>query len=58
MNSSGVRAMEGTYHKAPVTHYLDPSGGLNVIAEPAGNFVSGWRLGAEQPRNVLEHGGL
>ena len=58
VNSPGVRAIQGTYHKAPVTHYLDPSSGLNVIADPAGNFVSGWRLGAEQLKNVLAHGGL
>jgi Colicin D len=58
VNSPGVRAIQGTYHKAPLTHYSDPSSGLNVIADPAGNFVSGWRLGAEQLKNVLAHGGL
>ncbi len=58
VNSPGVRAVHGTYHKAPVTHYVDPSSGLNVIADPAGNFVSGWRLSPEQLQNVLTHGGL
>jgi hypothetical protein len=58
VNSPGVRAIQGTYHRAPVTHYLDPSSGLNVIADPAGNFISGWKLSPAQLQNVLTHGGL
>lgn len=37
INSPAVRAIEGTYHKAPATHYLDPSSGLNVMADSAGS---------------------
>lgn len=58
INSPSVRSIPGTYHKQPVTHYLDPSTGLNVIVDPAGNFVSGWRLSPAQLQNVLKHGGL
>jgi hypothetical protein len=58
INSSGVRAVPGTYHKQPVTHYLNPSSGLNVIADRAGKFVSGWKLSPAQLQNVLTHGGL
>jgi hypothetical protein len=58
INRPGVRAIQGTYHKQPVTHFLDPSSGLNVIADPAGNFISGWRLSPGQLQNVLTHGGL
>lgn len=58
INSTGVRAIEGTYRGNPVTHHLDPLTGLNVMADPAGNFISGWRLSAEQLQNVLTHGGL
>jgi hypothetical protein len=58
INSPGVRAIQGTYHKNPVTHYLDPQTGLNVIADPAGNFISGWKLSPGQLQNVLTHGGL
>ncbi len=58
INSPGVRAIQGTYHNQPVTHFLDPSSGLNVIADPAGNFISGWRLSSGQLQNVLTHGGL
>jgi hypothetical protein len=57
VNSPGVRTIQGTYHKVPVTHYLDPSRGLDVIADPAGNFISGWRLSAGQLKNVLSMGG-
>ncbi len=31
---------------------------LNVIADPAGNYMSGWRLGAEQLESVLTTGRL
>lgn len=58
VNSPGVRAIQGTYHKQPVTHYLDPSTGLNVMADQAGTFISGWKLSPGQLQNVLTHGGL
>ncbi len=58
INSPAVRVIDGTYHKAPVTHYLDPSTGLNVIADRAGHFISGWKLSPAQLQNVLTHGGL
>ncbi|AUG78875.1 hypothetical protein CFP65_4117 [Kitasatospora sp. MMS16-BH015] len=48
----------GTYRGDPVTHYYNPNTELNVIVDPAGNFVSGWRLGPAQIQNVLAHGGL
>ena len=40
------------------THFLDPKTGVNVIADPAGNYVSGWKLGAEQLESVLTTGRL
>jgi hypothetical protein len=58
VNSPAVRTIQGTLHKAPVTHYVDPSTGLNVISDRAGNFITGWKLSADQLRNVLTHGGL
>jgi hypothetical protein len=58
VNNPAVRAIQGTYHKVPVTHYVHPASGLNVIADAGGNFVSGWKLGAEQLENVLTHGGV
>jgi hypothetical protein len=58
VNSPGVRSIQGTYHRQPVTHFLDPSSGLDVLVDSAGNFISGWRLSPAQLQNVLSHGGL
>jgi len=58
INSSSVSRIAGTYRGNPVTHYLDRSTGVNVIVDPSGAFVSGWKLGPEQLMNVLKHGGL
>jgi len=58
INSPGVTKIPGTYRGDAVTHYLDPATGLNVIVDPSGAFVSGWKLGPEQLKNVLSHGGL
>jgi hypothetical protein len=58
LNSPGVRAIEGAYRGNPATHYLDPSTGLNVVADGAGNFITGYKLGAEQLNDVLTTGHL
>ena len=58
VRSGSVKAITGTYRGNAVTHYLNPSTGLNVITDPAGKFVSGWKLSAGQLQNVLSHGGL
>ncbi len=58
VSSPGVRVIEGSYRGNPVTHFVDPKTGLNVIVDPAGNYVSGWRLGAEQLEGVLSSGRL
>lgn len=58
INNPAVRAIEGTYRGNPVRRFVDPQTGLNVIAGPGGNFVSGWRLGAEQLAGVLTTGRL
>ena len=58
INSASVTKISGTYRGNPVTHHLDPSTGLNVIVDPSGVFVSGWKLNLAQLQNVLKHGGL
>lgn len=57
INAAGTRAIQGTYRGESVTHYLNPSTGLNVISRN-GEFVSGWQLSPGQLANVLKHGGL
>jgi RHS repeat-associated protein len=58
INNPEVRTITGTYRGNPVTHYVDPTSGLNVIADEAGNYISGWSLGAEQLESVLTSGRL
>jgi len=58
INDPLVEAIEGTYRGAPAMHYFNPATGVNVIADPAGNFVGGWRLGAEQMENLMRTGEL
>lgn len=58
MNSNEINIINGTYRGQPVTHYLNPNSGLNVITSPSGQFISGWKLNPDQLQNVLNHGGL
>jgi hypothetical protein len=58
LNSPGVQRISGTYRGMKVTHVVDPTTGLNVILDEAGNFVGGWKLGAEQLASVLQSGRL
>lgn len=55
----GTRAIHRTYRGVePVAHFLNPQTGLNVIRDLQGNFQAAFRLGADQLKNVLTHGGL
>jgi hypothetical protein len=58
INDSTVAEISGTYRGAPVTHYFNPATGVNVIATPAGGYVSGWQLGAAQLENLLRSGAV
>lgn len=57
INAPGTTTIRGTYRGDPVTHFLDPKTGLNVISRD-GVFVSGWRLNSDQLANVLRNGSL
>ncbi len=54
----GTVKIDGTYRRNPVTHYLNVRNGKNVIVDPNGNFVSGWRLNNVQFNNVSMRGSL
>ncbi|TQN32816.1 intein/intein [Haloactinospora alba] len=58
VNSSGTKQVSGTYRGGSVTHYVDPKTRLNVIVDPNGNFVSGWKLSPEQLKHVTSTGDL
>jgi hypothetical protein len=42
--ASTTRAIKGFYRKSEVTHFLDPTTGLNVIQDASGRFLSAWKL--------------
>jgi hypothetical protein len=48
----------GRYHGAPALIHVNPVTGLAVVTDKGGAFISGWKLGAEQLRNVMAHGHL
>jgi RHS repeat-associated protein len=54
----GTQAIQGTYRGQAVTHFLDPSTGLNVIRDSSGNFLSGWKLSPKQLEYVTTTGKL
>jgi RHS repeat-associated protein len=58
INKPGVNPIKGSYRGKPATHYLDSSTGLNVVADPAGNFVTGYKLSPQQMRDILTTGHL
>jgi hypothetical protein len=50
--------IQGTYRGDCVTHFYNPKTQLNVIRNPQGEFVSGFRLNDEQAMNVSTRGSL
>ena len=58
INSPSVQIIKGTYRGQDVIHYLDPKTGLNVVSDPAGNFIDGWKLGTDQLKSVTTSGRL
>lgn len=58
VNDPNVTKISGTYRGDPVTHYYNPSNGLNVIVDSNDNFVSGWKLSPAQQTHVTTSGNL
>jgi hypothetical protein len=50
--------INGTYMGAPVTHFVNPTTGLNVVRDAAGDFQTGWKLNPMQLSYVLTTGSL
>lgn len=53
-----TKQITGTFRGQPVTHYINPNTGLNVMKDAAGNFLSGWKLSSTQLSHVLATGKL
>ena len=53
-----TKQINGTYRGQPVTHYVNPSNGLNVMKDASGNFITGYKLNQTQLANVIFRGSL
>jgi len=58
INDPLVVEISGTYRGEAVTHFFNPVTGVNVIASPAGAYVSGWRLSVGQMWNLFRLGAV
>jgi hypothetical protein len=58
VSSASTQVLKGSYRNLPVTHFVDRYTGLNVMRRSNGEFLSGWKLSAEQLRHVLSTGRL
>jgi Colicin D/Pretoxin HINT domain len=58
VNSPATQLVVGTYHGNPANIYVNSSTGLAVITDTSNNFVSGWKLSAQQLWHVLNGGKL
>ena len=57
VNSENTKMISGTYRSDDVIHYFNSETNINVIVKND-QFLSCWRLGAEQAGNVVERGSL
>ena len=58
VSNVGTVAIQGTYRGSEVTHFVNASTGLNVMKDASGNFLSGWKLSAQQLEHVFKDGKL
>jgi hypothetical protein len=60
VNAPGTIRVIGRYRNAnnPAVFYLNPRTGLNVVASPSGQFITGAKLSVDQIRDILTKGFL
>lgn len=58
IDDSATEIIQGTYRGNPVHHFYNPKTNLNVIRDENMNFLSGWKLSAQQQRYVTTTGNL
>lgn len=54
----GTQVIKGTYRGQKAIHLYNPKTGLNVITQPNGNFVSGWKLSPKQTTTLFRRKSL
>ncbi len=58
VRDAGTLVILGSYRGKDVTHFLNPTTGLNIMRNANGEFLSGWRLNPTQLGHVLTTGSL
>jgi hypothetical protein len=58
VGDSSTQLIQGTYRGNPVNIHVNPQTGLAVLTDVGNNFISGWRLSAQQLLHVLNGGKL
>jgi colicin D len=58
VSDPATQTINGTCRGQSVVHDVNPQTGLNVMTDPAGKFISGWKLNPQQLQNVLTRGSL
>jgi hypothetical protein len=58
VQSPATQQIVGTYRGDPANIYVDSASRLAVIVDLAGNFLTGWKLSAQQLWHVLNGGNL
>jgi hypothetical protein len=58
VSNPAVQAVHGTYRGNPAIIHVDPTTGLAVVTDKAENFISGWKLSAQQFWHVMNGGNL
>jgi RHS repeat-associated protein len=59
VTGKNTQTITGTYRGTiSVTHYFDPTTGLNVMVDTNGNYVAGWRLSSDQIKYLTTTGNV
>ncbi len=58
ISASGIIKIEGTFRNQPVTHFVNPATGLNVMRDSSGNLFGGWQVEGKVLQHLLRTGKL
>ena len=58
LSAPGTIKIEGTFRGQPVTHFVNPSTGLNVMRDSSGNLFGGWQVEGKALQHLLATGKL
>lgn len=59
VTGKNTQTITGTYRGTiSVTHYFDPTTGLNIMVDMKGNYVAGWKLSSDQIKYLTTTGNV